>query len=90
MKMKELGWKEKHGIQNTGTKDSKGNIRVDMRKVLKIWENYIPELYDKPNRPENLEVETGEGKDPDKKALILCKVPWNKLSRSWGKEGCKG
>jgi len=36
MKMKELGWKEKSGIQNSGTKDSKGNIRVDTRKVLKI------------------------------------------------------
>ena len=67
MKMKEVGWKEKHGIQNTGTKDSKGNIRVDKRKVLKIWENYITELYDQPNQPENLEVETEEEEDPDKK-----------------------
>jgi hypothetical protein len=29
MKTKELGWKENHGIQNTGIKDSKGNITVD-------------------------------------------------------------
>jgi len=36
MKMKELGWKEKRGIQNTSTKGSKGNTRVDKRKVLKI------------------------------------------------------
>jgi hypothetical protein len=40
-KMKELGWKEKHGIHNTGTQDSKGNIRAFKRQVLKIWENYI-------------------------------------------------
>jgi hypothetical protein len=91
MKMKKLGWREKHGIQNTGIKDSKGNIRVDKRKVLKIWENYITELYDQPNRPENLEFETEEEKDPNKKdPYTLQSVQWNKLSRSWGKEGCKG
>jgi len=26
MTRKELGWKGNHGIQNTGTEDSKGNI----------------------------------------------------------------
>jgi hypothetical protein len=29
-------------------------------QVLKIWENYITELHDRPNRPETLEVETEE------------------------------
>jgi hypothetical protein len=46
MKTKELGGKENHGTQNTGIEDSKGNIIVDQRRVLKIWENYITELYD--------------------------------------------
>jgi len=27
--MKEQGWKENHGIQNTGIEDSKGNLIVD-------------------------------------------------------------
>ena len=60
--MKELGWKEKHGIQNTGTKDSKGNIRRDKRKILKIWENYITQLYNQPNRPdERVKIRLDEG-----------------------------
>jgi hypothetical protein len=34
---------------------------------LKIWEDYIAELYNQPNQPENLEVEPEEEVDPDKK-----------------------
>ena len=60
MKTKELGWKENRGIQNIGTEDSQGNRRVDQRQVLKIWENYVTELYDRPNRPETLEVDKDE------------------------------
>jgi hypothetical protein len=65
MKLKEQGWKENHGIQNIGIEDSKGNIIVDKRQVLKIWENYITELYDQPNQPENLEVKPEEEVDAD-------------------------
>jgi hypothetical protein len=46
MKTKELGWKENHGIQNIGIEDSQGNIIIDQRPVLKIWETYVKELYD--------------------------------------------
>jgi len=35
--------------------------------VLKIWENYVTELYDRPNRPETLEVEPEEEVDTDEK-----------------------
>jgi len=35
--------------------------------VLKIWENYITELYDRPNRPETLVVEHEEEVDTDEK-----------------------
>ena len=59
-KTKELGWKANHGIQNIGIEDSQGNITVDHRQVLKIWESYITELYDQANGPENLEVEPEE------------------------------
>jgi hypothetical protein len=31
--------------------------------VLKIWENYITELYDRPNQPETLEAEPEEEVD---------------------------
>ena len=56
MKTKELGWKETQGIENIGTEDSQGNRIVDQRQVLKICENYVTELYDRPNRPETLET----------------------------------
>jgi hypothetical protein len=56
MKTKELGWKENRGIQNIGTEDSKGNLTTDKRQVLKMLENYITGLHDKPDQPENLEV----------------------------------
>ena len=46
---KELGWKETQGIQNIGIEDSQGNRIVDPKKVMKIWENYVTELYDRPN-----------------------------------------
>jgi hypothetical protein len=53
MKSKEQGRKENHGIQNIGFEGSQGNIRVYQGQVLKIWENYITDLYDQPNRTEN-------------------------------------
>jgi hypothetical protein len=48
MKTKELGsfsWKETQGSQNIGIEDSQGNRIVDQRQVLKIWENYVIDLY---------------------------------------------
>jgi hypothetical protein len=51
MKTKELGWKENHGFQNIAIRDSQGNIIINQRQVLQIWENYITELYDQANRP---------------------------------------
>ena len=58
--IKDLGWNETQGIQSIGIKDSQRNRIVDQRQVLKIWENYITELYDRPNRPETLEAEPEE------------------------------
>jgi len=39
--------------------------------VLKIWENYIIELYDRPNRPEILDVEPEEEVDTDEKGPYI-------------------
>jgi len=36
---------------------------TDKRQVLKIWENYITELYDRTNGRENVEVEPEEEAD---------------------------
>jgi hypothetical protein len=71
MKTKELGWKETQGIQNIGIEDSQGNRIVEQSQVLKIWENYITELHDRPNRPETLEVEPKEEVHADKKGSYI-------------------
>jgi len=39
--------------------------------VLKIWENYITELYDRPNRPKTLDVEPEEEVDTDEKGQYI-------------------
>jgi hypothetical protein len=60
---------------------------VDRRQVLKILENYITELYDEANRPENLEVESKEEVDENRKGT----VKWIKLSRKGtGNNGVPG
>jgi hypothetical protein len=46
MKTKELGWKENQGIQNIGIKNSQGNIIIDQRRVLQIWESSVIKLID--------------------------------------------
>jgi hypothetical protein len=71
MKTKELGWKETQGIQNTGIEDSQGNRKIEQSQVLKIWENYITEIHDRPNRPETLEVEPEEEVDVDEKGPYI-------------------
>jgi len=79
MKKKELCWNEAQGIQSIGIEDSQGNRRVDQRQVLKIWENYITELYDRPNRPETLEVEPEEEEDTDEKGPYILQSEMEKV-----------
>jgi len=71
MKTKELGWEETQGIQNICIEDSQRNRIVDQKQVLKIWENYVTELYDRPNRLETLEVEPEEEVDTDEKGPYI-------------------
>ena len=66
-----LCWKETQGIQNIGIEDSQGNRIVDLRQVLKIWENYVTELYDRPNQLETLEIEPEEEADTDEKGPYI-------------------
>jgi len=47
---------ETRGIQNIGIEDYKTNIVGQRRQVLKIWDNYISEFYDRRSQPENKEV----------------------------------
>jgi len=39
--------------------------------VLKIWENYITELYDQPDRPETLDTEPEEKVDTNEKGPYI-------------------
>jgi hypothetical protein len=71
MKTQELGWKENHAIQNIGIENSQGNMIIEQKGVLQIWENYITELYDRANRPEHLEVESEAEIDEDEKGPYL-------------------
>ena len=47
------------------------NRIVDQRQMLKIWENYVTELYDRPNRPETLEAEPEQEVDTDEKGPYI-------------------
>jgi hypothetical protein len=49
VKTKELGWKDKQVFKPLALKTLQGNVTVHQRHVLKIWENYITELYDQAN-----------------------------------------
>ena len=46
-------------------------IIVDQRQLLKIWENYVTELYDRTNRTEILGVEPEEEVDTDEKVPYI-------------------
>jgi predicted AAA+ superfamily ATPase len=56
----ELDWNENIGTHKIGIEACQRYIILDRRKVLKIWEKHISELYDRPNRPEILEDWTEE------------------------------
>ena len=47
------------------------DIIVEQIQVLKIWENYITELHDRPNRPVTLEVQPEEEIDADEKGPYI-------------------
>jgi hypothetical protein len=70
-KTKDVGWKENQGMLNTGIEDSQGNTIVYQSKVLKIWDNYITVLFDRPNRPETLKVEPEEVVGTNKKVPYI-------------------
>ena len=55
MKTRGLGWKENHGIY------------IDQRKVLKILESYIIDLYGQATLPEHREVMSEEEATSDEK-----------------------
>ena len=81
MKTKELGWKETQGFQNIVIEGSQGNRIIEQSQVLKIWENYITELHDRPNRPKTLEVEPEEDVYADEKGPYVLQSEVEKPSK---------
>jgi len=79
IKTKELDWKETQVIENIGIEVSQGNRIIQQSQVMKIWENYIKEIHDRPNRPETLKVEPEEEVDADEKG------PFGKSQQGNGK-----
>jgi hypothetical protein len=67
-------------LKSLTSEDSKLN-KIDKIQILKILEDNITALYNRPNRPENLEIELKRKKMRTRKALTFCKVKWKKLSR---------
>ena len=49
--------------------------------MRKIWENYITELYDRPNRPETLEVEPEEELDREEKGPYVLQSEVEKATK---------
>jgi hypothetical protein len=76
MKKKELGWKEKHGIE-----EPEWNIIISQRKYCKfgriILQSFTIEVIDQNTLKSNLKRK----KMKTRVARIFCKVKWNKLSR---------
>ena len=58
--------------------------------MLKIWENYITELYDRPNRPETLEVEPEEEVDTDEKGPHILQSKVEKAIKEMGNKKATG
>jgi hypothetical protein len=70
-KSKKLDRKENNGIRTVGIEDSQGNMTVDEKQVVKIWETYVEELYNRANQQENLNVEPEEEDEDHEDPHIL-------------------
>jgi hypothetical protein len=81
MKTKVLGWEETQGILNIGIEESHKYRIVEQSQVLNIWENYLTELYDPPNRPQTLEIEPEGEVDTEEKGPYILQSEVEKPSR---------
>jgi len=52
--------------------------------VLKIWESFVTELYDRPNRPETLEVEPEGEEGTDEKSPYILQSEVEKAIKEMG------
>jgi hypothetical protein len=88
-KEKELGWKDNQGIRTIDIEDSQRNIIIDQRHVLKIWQTYITELYDRTNRSEIREVGTADEVDEEEEGPNILQSEVDKSIKKRGGGGGK-
>jgi hypothetical protein len=54
-----------------GIEDCQVNKRIEQKQVLKMWDNYIAELYDRTNRPEIFDFQPEKEVDIDEKGPYI-------------------
>ena len=64
-KAQQLGGRTSKAIRKFGIEDNQGNIVTDHRRVLRIWETYMQDLYDSENRPQDIAIEAQDELDED-------------------------
>ena len=69
----QLGGRTSKSIRTLGIEDNQGNIVTDHRRVLRIWEKYIQDLYDSENRPQDIAIEAQDELDEDDKGPTILK-----------------
>ena len=57
-------------LKSLTSEDSKLN-KIDKIQILKILEDNITALYNRPNRPENLEIEPEKEENADEKSTYI-------------------
>ena len=58
--------------------------------MQKIWENYVTELYDRPNRPETLDIEPEEEVDTDEKGPYILQSEVGKAIKEMRNKKARG
>ena len=72
------------------SKTPQENRIAEQSQVLKIWENYVRELYDRPNQPEILEVKPEEEGDTDEKGPYILQNEVEKAIKEMRKKKATG
>ncbi|XP_026467799.1 craniofacial development protein 2-like [Ctenocephalides felis] len=54
---KEMNWNDRKSRKTYEIEDDNENRVSDHKKILSVWEKYVEKLYDRKNRPNNIEME---------------------------------
>jgi hypothetical protein len=67
--------------KNTRIEDSEGNIKIQQRKIPKIWGNFTTDFQDRAKRPEREEVENEYEVDPVEYIPSICQSEVEKATK---------